>query len=116
MADNQQQPLSTNYLEQTPDFESVYANNVQFLSSAMDLKMTFGQSDQRPNGSWFVEQHTAVTIPWIQAKIMLFFLHANIFFHENANGTIRVPPQLMPSGDIPKAWLDDPKMKPTIDF
>ena len=54
---------------QTEDFRNTYANNVLFETSVWDLKMIFGQLDQRL-GQNAVVQHTAVAVPWPQVKIM----------------------------------------------
>lgn len=50
------------------EFTSLYANNVQFEWSQLDLKLIFGQLDQS-RGKAQIEQHTAMTIPWMIAKL-----------------------------------------------
>jgi hypothetical protein len=81
--------------ERGDDFESLYANNVQFELSSWDLKMIFGQLDQS-GGRVTVKQHTAITIPWTQAKLGLYFLQANIAAYEIIHGKIKVPSDVLP--------------------
>jgi hypothetical protein len=46
--------------QRVDDFNSYYANNIQFEWSQFDLKLIFGQLDQSA-GKVRVEQHSAVT-------------------------------------------------------
>jgi len=39
---------------------------------------------------------SSVAVPWVQAKVMLYFLYVNIVFHEAVNGPIVVPPAVGP--------------------
>ena len=91
-----QSPIaSESFFERDEDFASLYANNVQFETSVWDLKIIFGQLDQsRPSGR--VDQHTAITLPWLQAKIMAFYLSANVALYEADNGKIQIPLSLQP--------------------
>ena len=83
MEDKQQkQGIST---VRTPDFVSRYSNNLRFETYASDLKMLFGQSDMA-SGSEVVEQHTAMTIPWAQAKLAIYYLQAQIILYEGQTG------------------------------
>jgi len=65
----------------------LYANNVKFESSLWDLKLIFGQTDQTfgPNA---IIQHTAVTIPWPQVKLLLFGLSVTLAEQEGRTGRI----------------------------
>jgi hypothetical protein len=87
---------------QSEDFRSTYANNVHFETSVWDLKITFGQLDQKlaPNA---VVQHTAVTLPWPQVKLFAYLLQVNIMVHEQLNGRIRVPAGIIPDPEKIKA-------------
>ena len=81
--------------ERDDEFVSLYANNVLFERSIWDLKMIFGQLDQY-QGKVRVEQHTAITIPWVQAKLMNHFLSVNLAMYESENGQIQIPSILLP--------------------
>lgn len=75
--------------------------------SAWDLKLVFGQLDQT-GGTAVVNQHTAITLPWSQAKIFSYLLEAHLLAFEMANGKIMVPsntipPELPPPTDDIKA-------------
>jgi hypothetical protein len=85
--------LTTSHSE---DFASEYANHVQFELSAWDLKLIFGQLEQSlaPNA---VVQHTAITLPWPQIKIMTYLLQINLAVHELLNGRISVPGGIIPN-------------------
>jgi hypothetical protein len=63
------------------DFQRSYANNVQLLSSNWDLEFIFGELDQS-QGPNFVSQHTSISIPWPQAKVLLYFLSMHVSGHE----------------------------------
>ena len=82
------------------EFESLYANNVQFEASVWDLKMIFGQLDQS-TGSTVVEQHTAVTMAWPEAKIMAYFLLVNMTGYQSRNGPIQLPIAVIPTRPDP---------------
>ncbi len=95
MAEPENKPLES---KRDEDFASLYANNVQMEVSAWDLKFTFGQLDQAQG---FVKQHTAITVSWQQAKIMAYFLVANVFVQQAAIPIILrndiVPPRPNPN-------------------
>jgi hypothetical protein len=104
-------------VERTPEFKELYANNVRFESSVWDLKLLFGTLDQSVDPS-FVRQNSSVALPWVQAKIMLHFLYANVLFQEAINGTISVPTGLRPAPMTPFTegeLKDDPKAQAVID-
>jgi hypothetical protein len=81
--------------ERTDDFTEAYANNVRFESTVLDLKMVFGQSDQK-SGREVVEQHTAITLPWPLVKTVIYFLALNVIGQESQNGPITIPPIHIP--------------------
>lgn len=82
--------------ERMEDFFEVYANNIFYETSSWDLKLIFGQLDQS-EGKAKVAQHTAVTVPWPLAKLMVYWLRGQIEAHELVNGKIRMPPPVVPS-------------------
>src|SRR5262249_19658754 len=71
------------------DFSEAYANNIVFESSIYDLKLVFGQNEQHvsPNA---VVQHTAVTIPWAQAKVLAYALSLALTDQEARCGRIKL--------------------------
>jgi hypothetical protein len=89
-------PESTNVdLERTPDFLWRYADHTRFESNVFDFKITFGQSDQS-GGKEVIRQHTAITLPWPQVRMLMYFLRINLAFHEAENGRIPIPPSQIP--------------------
>ncbi len=94
------------------NFEALYANNVQLQPFEWDLKIIFGELDVLPDnpGEIVVEQHTAITVPWLQAKLALYYLSLQVAVHELSHEPIRVPQSLIPAdptrptGDL----ADDP--------
>lgn len=100
------------------NFASVYANNVRYESSVWDLKMILGELDQKDPGNLIVEQHTAVTIPWIQIKLMIYYLGINLKFHETAQGKIKIPVSVLPPelGPIPPNLENDPGTRANYEF
>jgi len=99
------------------DFSSVYANNLQFELSAWDLKMIFGELDQR-GGKVAVDQHTSVTLSWLQAKLLNFFLEINLAVHELEQGKIKIPKNLLPPVPAPPLGelADVPQAKPIFEL
>jgi uncharacterized protein DUF3467 len=83
----------------TEDFVDVYANNINFEASTFDLKILFGQLNQSfdPN---IVEQHTAVTVAWAEAKLFLHFLGVQLAAFEEVNGKILLPAAVLPAAPI----------------
>jgi hypothetical protein len=71
---------------------AVYANNTRFESSVWDLRLLFGQYRQGE-----IDWHTSVTLPWQQAKLMMYYLRLNIAFYESSGGPLEVPPTMKPS-------------------
>jgi hypothetical protein len=100
------------------DFESLYANNVQLEVSVWDLKLIFGELDQRTDPAT-INQHTSVSIPWIQVKLLSYLLQANMALYENRNGPIRIPPEVVPPAPqtvFDENFRNDPHTKPAVDF
>jgi hypothetical protein len=58
--------------------------------------MVFGDIVQFPNAQPFVEQHTAVTLSWREAKIAALFLAMNVATHENQFGALDIPEGILP--------------------
>jgi hypothetical protein len=71
--------------------KSVYANGLQLGVTELDLKITFGEGQQPTN--W----HTAVTMPWMLAKALKYYLESNLAVHEITNGTVKLPAGLLPA-------------------
>jgi hypothetical protein len=105
-------PKSAIEFSRATDFANVYANNVLFESSLWDLRLIFGQNDQQISQNAVV-QHTAITIPWPQVKVMKYFLESQLISHEIQNGRVQIPPNVIPPvpNEPPKEILKlDPKM------
>jgi hypothetical protein len=81
--------------ERTDDFISTYANNAFFEGSAWDLKIIFGQLDQS-GAQAVIKQNLAVTIPWAQAKLALYYLRLQIEAIEIQSGKITIRNDLLP--------------------
>jgi hypothetical protein len=100
--------------EPTEDFALSYANNVRYEASVWDLKMIFGQLDQRAPEAVVVEQHTAVTVTWQMAKLMAYFCTVNVVLNQIQTGAhIVVPPTVIPPKPDPslEGWKSaDPKL------
>ena len=76
------------------EFYEAYANSIIYESSSWDLKLVFGQLDQSEGIK--VVQHSAITVPWAQAKLMIYWLRGQIEAHELVNGKIHIPPPVIP--------------------
>lgn len=83
------------------DFTSLHANHVYIESSAWDLRLIFGELDQgipgqATPGKEVIEQHTAISIPWPQAKLFSHILRVHIAAAELENGKIPIPSRVIP--------------------
>jgi hypothetical protein len=95
MAEEHTSPQIT-FMRDEEDFISTYANHVLFQASVWDLKLVFGQLDQPQEHHPVIEQHTAITMPWMQVKLMAYYLLLNLLMYESENGDIKIPPRLLP--------------------
>jgi len=77
------------------EFYEAYANSILYESSSWDLKLIFGQLDQT-EGAVKVVQHSAITLPRTQVKLMVYWLRGQIEAHELMNGKIHIPPPVIP--------------------
>jgi uncharacterized protein DUF3467 len=84
---------------------AVYANNAMFEVSAWDLKILFGQLDQQPEKSR-IDWHTSVTMPWMQAKIFMYYLRLNIAYYEMHFTPVNTPERVIPALPAPPAEAD----------
>ncbi|MGA2327762.1 MAG: hypothetical protein ABSH05_15880 [Bryobacteraceae bacterium] len=100
-------------LQRAEDFEALYANNIQFETSVWDLKLIFGQLDQ---GKSCVEQHTAITLPWVHAKIAAYYFLLNLVFQQAIEGPINVPARVVPPRPDPSAPDVEVAAKPTLEY
>src|SRR5260370_42525715 len=83
-------------IEHSKSFISLYANHVLFHPTAWDLKILFGQVENR-SGTDVVTQDAAITIPWAQAKLALFYLRAQVEVMEMLSGKIPLRKDLLPA-------------------
>jgi hypothetical protein len=86
------------------DFSSHYANNVHLEPSAWDLKLIFGQLELTLDPTKeLVLQHSAITVPWAQVKMLAYLLQVHIAMHESNMRRITVPAGLIfkIKGDMP---------------
>jgi len=81
-------------------FKSVYSNNFHLETSAWDLKILFGQLEQH-TGNGEVDWHTAVTLPWTQAKILVYYLRLNMAYQEKVDGKVCIPRRVVPQPPTP---------------
>ncbi len=88
-----QQPAVT----RAANFSVKYASHVHFNTSMFDLTMTFGQFLPTERGDQtYLEQHTSMSVSWLEAKLAALFLVTNIALHEAQFGVIRIPPNARP--------------------
>lgn len=117
MADEQKDQEALQFRRDPESFSSVYANNVQFETSTFDLKVIFGELDQSEKPT-IINQHTAISMTWVQAKLLCYFLQVNLAFYEADNGLIKIPPAVFPPdiGPLPAGFEDNPNVKAVWEF
>ena len=101
------QTVSSRESDDDSDFQSVYANNTMLEPSVWDLKIIFGQLNQRLIAKPPIDWHTAVTLPWLHAKLFLYFLRINVALNEIQGGSIKVPSSVLPPRPKPPEGPDD---------
>ena len=106
---------SVTHPDRTRDFVERYANNVRFESTFWDLKILLGVYDQSvPRPNFFV--HTAMHLPWAQAKLVAYYLYMNTLFHEASSGEIPIPAGMIPDKlQLPETMKDDPKAQALVE-
>lgn len=85
---------------------SRYASNVMFDNNFWNARLIFGELMSEGDKP-VIEQHTTITLPWVQAKILAGYLWLNVFSHERLHGEIKVPEAFYPS--LPTAPPGTPK-------
>ena len=77
MTNTDKAQTSPQTIERATDFTTHYANYIYFESTAWDMKLTFGHIEQT-SAPALIKQDFAVTIPWPQAKLALFWLRLHV--------------------------------------
>ena len=108
------QPSDLKFIR-SEEFVSLYANNVRFESSVWDFKLVFGELEQG-KGDAFVEQHTAITLSWPQAKVLAYFLTINTMIHQSQNGHVHIPDSVKPLRPDPAGTENDPAGKTVVQY
>ncbi len=110
---DQKSPAPQPQIDRASDFTTRYANNLYFESTAWDMKITFGHVEQA-TGPIIIKHDFAVTIPWPQAKLALFWLRLHVETAEAEVATkIPIRKDLIPV-ELPKpdaGQEDDPRME-----
>jgi hypothetical protein len=95
MTETKHNTLFANTFRNDDEFYTAYANNILLEGSVWDMKLIFGQLDQRTEPPR-VEQYGSLTIPWSQAKIFAYLLCIHLAGYELVNGKIAIPNSIMP--------------------
>jgi hypothetical protein len=99
------------------NFESWYSNNIQFKPTEWDLKAIFGEMEPQTDGGVTVQQHTAIVLTWLQAKIMHYFLGVQLGIYELTHGKIPIPQSVMPTEVAPPSGnLDTPDTRQLYEY
>jgi hypothetical protein len=112
-----EKPIEPTFVR-TNDFVSRYSNNLRFETYGSDLKLIFGSSDQA-TGKEIIEQHTAVTISWQQAKLAIYYLQVQLVLYEAQAGPVKLHPVARPQAfpnEVPEASKDDPRAEEILQF
>src|SRR5450755_2207418 len=89
-----QPPKSQIEYSRAENFISRYSNNAQLQGNAWDLRLTFGELDLNvgPNA---VAQHTSITLPWNQVKVLIYFLRMQLATYEIERNKVRIPKEVI---------------------
>lgn len=108
-AEQQETARTITERRRTEDFVTRYANNAYLEASAWDLKFIFGQVDQTVDPTReVVLQHTSLTMPWPQVKMMTYLMQVHIAMHETRIGKVNVPSGMIykVTGDMPSDFRE----------
>jgi hypothetical protein len=94
-------------VERAADFRSRYATHVACVLTVFDVTLLCSQIRRGADGAQVLEQHTGLTLSWLQAKQLLVSLSVDVCAHEAQHGPIPVPAALLPQV-IPPHPDDDP--------
>jgi hypothetical protein len=93
VAPEQAKPIK---VTRSDDFITLYANNVVTDSTAWDMRLMFSQFDE-VDGVGISRQKAAVSIPFALAKLLTYWMRAQIIAHEIETGRkINIRPNLRP--------------------
>jgi hypothetical protein len=107
----EEQPKQPN-VSGAEDLNVEYANNVFFEPTVWDLKFIFGEFSARTQS---VDWHTSITLPWEQAKLMMYYLALNIAARELQTGAkINIPPSMLPPQPDAPSGVDDTAVNRTF--
>jgi len=93
--ENPSSPQAAIEFQRAENFVSMYSNSVVFEPTAWDLKIIFGQLDL-VSGKGIARQQVAITIPWAQAKLALYYLRLQVEAMEIQSGKIPIRRDLIP--------------------
>jgi len=105
--------VSTN--ERAADFTNRYANTIYYESTASDIKLVFGHVELATDPVK-IQNDFAVTIPWTQAKLALFWLRLHIELVEaDLDSKIPIRKDMLPA-QLPERFPepmqeDDPRTR-----
>jgi hypothetical protein len=79
----------------------VYSNTLHFDASDLDFTILFGQTRPFPDPA-LVDWRAAVTLPWVTAKLLSYYLQINLKIYESEHATIKIPSTMLPPVPGPK--------------
>lgn len=79
----------------------VYSNSLHFDASDLDLTILFGQTRPFPDPN-SIDWRTAITLPWVTAKLLSYYLQINLRIYESEHGRIKIPSAMLPPVPGPK--------------
>ena len=114
MANQTSQPAQN--AERSPHCVALYANTVGFENSFWDLRLLLGQLDQS-SGSARNVVHATLNVPWAQAKLMAYFVQANVLLYESDHGPIELRRDTLPPDPTSLVNLSElpPNVRKTIE-
>jgi len=80
----------------------VYSNTLHFDASDLDFTILFGQARPFPPDPSSVDWRAAVTLPWVTAKLLSYYLQINLKIYESEHGEVEIPVTMLPPVPGPK--------------
>lgn len=79
--------------ERSPDYQSVYSNNIHLSVSLFDFSLVFGEitDDRSDNGMNVVNQKVRVVLSKEMTKVLWRLLDRNLAAYEKQYGQINIP-------------------------
>jgi hypothetical protein len=91
----------------SPDYRSIYVNNVKFGITAFEFSIIFAEIAETPEAQLYIDQKAKIIMSPVHAKLFADVLLANIKNFEAQFGEIKLPPGITMEKRLPTVESPD---------